>query len=77
MGGKKGSENSKKAAGQARKADTAAAKAAAEDAKKAAAADDKWQKGAKNTAKKYATIFCVFCLLDCPRCLLLNVRACL
>ncbi|KAI1130483.1 hypothetical protein F5Y10DRAFT_119953 [Nemania abortiva] len=55
MPGKKGGgENSKKAAGQARKADAAAAKAAAEDAKKAAAEDQKWEKGAKNNAKKEA-----------------------
>ncbi|KAI2635010.1 DUF1014 domain protein [Xylaria nigripes] len=54
MAGKKGGENSKKAAGQARKADTAAAKAAAEDAKKAAVEDQDWQKGAKNSARKEA-----------------------
>ncbi|KAI3331809.1 DUF1014-domain-containing protein [Xylariaceae sp. AK1471] len=57
MGGKKGGEareGSKKAAGQARKADAAAAKAAAEDAKRAAAQDSEWQMGAKNSAKKEA-----------------------
>ncbi|KAJ4420681.1 hypothetical protein N0V85_000503 [Neurospora sp. IMI 360204] len=37
MAGKKGQDNSKKVAGQARKADTAAQKAAGEEAKKAAA----------------------------------------
>ncbi|KAI1825298.1 DUF1014 domain protein [Xylaria intraflava] len=54
MAGKKGGENSKKAAGQARKADAAAAKSAAEDAKKAAVEDQEWKKGAKNNAKKEA-----------------------
>ncbi|KAK6957768.1 hypothetical protein Daesc_000557 [Daldinia eschscholtzii] len=54
MAGKKGSDNSKKAAGQARKAQAAADKAAAEDAKKAAAEDADWQRGAKSNAKKEA-----------------------
>ncbi|KAI1210888.1 uncharacterized protein F4807DRAFT_420746 [Annulohypoxylon truncatum] len=51
---KKGGENSKKAAGQARKAQTAADKAAAEDAKKAAAEEAEWEKGAKSNARKEA-----------------------
>ena len=50
MAGKK--ENSKKVAGNARKAEAAAQKAAAEDAKKAAVEDEKWSKGAKNNSKK-------------------------
>lgn len=54
MAGKKGGENSKKSAGQARKADAAAAKAAVEEEKKTAAEEQKWEKGAKNSAKKYA-----------------------
>jgi len=55
MGGKKAAgEGSKKAQGQARKADTAAQKAAAEDAKKAAAEASKWEKGAKSNAKQEA-----------------------
>ncbi|KAI0197748.1 hypothetical protein F4808DRAFT_438000 [Astrocystis sublimbata] len=54
MAGKKGGENSKKAVGQARKADAAAAKAATEDRKNAAAEDEKWGKGAKTNAKKEA-----------------------
>ncbi|KAH7160802.1 hypothetical protein EDB81DRAFT_681962 [Dactylonectria macrodidyma] len=53
MAGKKG-ENSKKVAGNARKADAAAQKAAAESAREAAAEDDKWSKGSKNNAKKEA-----------------------
>ncbi|KAH7275294.1 hypothetical protein FSOLCH5_005975 [Fusarium solani] len=52
MAGKK--ENSKKVAGNARKAEAAAQKAAAEDAKKAAVEDEKWSKGAKNNSKKEA-----------------------
>lgn len=51
MAGKKG-ENSKKAAGNARKADAAAKKNAAEDAKREAVEDEKWQKGSKSNAKK-------------------------
>ncbi|KAI0478912.1 DUF1014-domain-containing protein [Xylariaceae sp. FL0804] len=54
MAGKKGGDNSKKAAGQARKADAAAGKKAAEDAKKAAVEDTEWQKGAKGAGKKEA-----------------------
>ncbi|KAI1503913.1 DUF1014-domain-containing protein [Biscogniauxia marginata] len=54
MAGKKGGDGSKKAAGQARKADAAAKKTALEDAKKAAVEDDQWQKGAKNNSKKEA-----------------------
>ncbi|KAH7149971.1 hypothetical protein B0J13DRAFT_279732 [Dactylonectria estremocensis] len=53
MAGKK-SENSKKVAGNARKADAAAQKAAADNAREAAAEDDKWSKGSKNNAKKEA-----------------------
>ncbi|KAM0432736.1 hypothetical protein ACHAPT_004438 [Fusarium lateritium] len=52
MAGKK--ENSKKVAGNARKAEAAAQKAAADDARREAAEDDKWQKGAKNNSKKEA-----------------------
>ena len=51
MAGKKG-ENSKKVAGNARKADAAAQKAVAEEAKKEDAEADKWQKGSKSNAKK-------------------------
>ncbi|KAI1485759.1 DUF1014-domain-containing protein [Biscogniauxia mediterranea] len=54
MAGKKGADNSKKAAGQARKAEAAANKAATENAKKAAAEEVEWEKGAKNTSKKEA-----------------------
>ncbi|KAI1377775.1 hypothetical protein F4677DRAFT_415465 [Hypoxylon crocopeplum] len=54
MAGKRGVDNSKKAAGQARKAETAAKKAAVEDAKKAAADDAEWDKGAKSNARKEA-----------------------
>lgn len=47
-------ENSKKVAGNARKADAAAAKQAVVDAKHAAEEDDKWGKGAKDNKKKEA-----------------------
>lgn len=45
-------ENSKKALGQARKADKAAAKAGAEVAKKSAVEDEEWSKGQKDSGKK-------------------------
>ncbi len=52
-GDKGGSENtSKKAQGQARKADAAAQKAAAADADREAAEAAKWDKGSKSSAKK-------------------------
>jgi len=53
MAGKKAaSENTKKAAGNAKKAEVAAQKAAIENQKKAAAEDEEWSKGAKSNAKK-------------------------
>jgi len=53
MAGKKAvGENSKKAAGNAKKAEVAAQKEAAENSKKAALEDEEWGKGAKNNAKK-------------------------
>lgn len=51
MAGKKG-DNTKKVAGNARKAEAAAQKAAAEDAKLETIEDEKWSKGSKNNAKK-------------------------
>ena len=51
MAGKKG-ENTKKVAGNARKAEAAAQKAAVKDARDEAEEDSKWQKGAKSSAKK-------------------------
>lgn len=51
MAGKKG-ENTKKAAGNAKKAEIAAQKAATEDARQEATEADKWQKGAKSNAKR-------------------------
>ncbi|KAL1879373.1 hypothetical protein VTK73DRAFT_7104 [Phialemonium thermophilum] len=54
MGGTRKGENTKRAAGMARKAEAAAQKAAAEDAKKQAAEAAEWQKGAKSNAKKEA-----------------------
>jgi hypothetical protein len=45
-------ENSKKALGQARKADKAAAKVGAETAKRAAVEDEEWSKGSKDSGKK-------------------------
>lgn len=53
MPGKKSTENSKKVAGNAKKAEAAAQKAAVEGAKKVAAEDEEWSKGAKSTAKKW------------------------
>ncbi|UNI21733.1 hypothetical protein JDV02_007693 [Purpureocillium takamizusanense] len=53
MAGKKG-ENTKKVAGNARKAEAAAQKAAQADAKQQAAEAEKWQKGSKSNAKKEA-----------------------
>lgn len=53
MAGKKG-ENSKKVAGNARKAEAAAQKQAASDARQEAADEEKWSKGAKNNSKKEA-----------------------
>jgi hypothetical protein len=53
MAGKKGGgENTKRAAGLARKADAAANKSAVEQAKNDAVEDAEWQKGAKSSAKK-------------------------
>ena len=57
MAGKKsGGENTKKVAGNARKADVAAQKQAAQDSKKAEADEEEWSKGAKSNAKKYVRI---------------------
>jgi len=50
-----GGEGSKKAQGQARKADVAASKAAAKDKQAAEAEAKDWDKGAKSNAKAYAT----------------------
>lgn len=53
MAGKKATgENTKKAAGNAKKAEVAAQKVAIENQKKAAAEDEEWSKGAKSSAKK-------------------------
>lgn len=52
MGGKKGGENTKKVAGNAKKADAAARKQADVNAKSAAVEDTKWQEGAKDGSKK-------------------------
>jgi hypothetical protein len=51
MAGKK-TENTKKVAGNAKKAEVAAQKAAAENAKKAESEEQDWGKGAKSNAKK-------------------------
>ncbi|KAF9776352.1 hypothetical protein IL306_005496 [Fusarium sp. DS 682] len=53
MAGKKG-ENTKKVAGNARKAEAAAQKQAANDARQEAVEEEKWSKGAKNNSKKEA-----------------------
>jgi hypothetical protein len=53
MPGKKGPvENTKKASGNAKKAEVAAQKQAAENAKKAQEEEQDWGKGAKSNAKK-------------------------
>lgn len=52
MAGKKGGENTKKASGNAQKAEAAAKRAADEQAKKNEAEADEWSKGAKGSAKK-------------------------
>lgn len=52
MGGKKGGDNTKKVAGNAKKAENAARKQAETDAKNEAMESTKWQKGAKDTSKK-------------------------
>lgn len=53
MGGKKGpGDNSKKVAGQARKAEAAAGKKAADDAKKAVVEEAEWEKGSKKANAK-------------------------
>ena len=56
MAGKKG-DNTKKVAGNQKKAEAAAQKAAVENQKKAAAEDEDWGKGAKSNAKKSVTLF--------------------
>ena len=48
-------ENTKKAAGNAKKAEVAAQKKAVEDAKKEAAETKKWDTGAKDNSKAYVT----------------------
>ncbi|KAL8399903.1 hypothetical protein RB594_000350 [Gaeumannomyces avenae] len=53
-GGGGGGEGSKKAQGQARKADAAAQKAADEDSRREARDAAEWDKGAKNNSKKEA-----------------------
>ncbi|KAK3170827.1 hypothetical protein OEA41_002911 [Lepraria neglecta] len=52
MGKKQGGENTKKVAGNAKKAEAANQKVAAENAKKAIVEDQGWSKGAKSNAKK-------------------------
>ena len=51
MAGKKSGENTKKAAGNARKAEAAAAKQAARDQEFERIEDDKWKHGSKDTSK--------------------------
>lgn len=55
-------ENSKKAQGQARKADAAASKQAAKDRQAEAAEAAEWSKGAKSNAKAYGLmmLFTIF-----------------
>lgn len=53
MGKKQAGENTKKVAGNAKKAEVASQKAATENAKKAAIEDEEWGKGSKSNSKKY------------------------
>jgi hypothetical protein len=46
-------ENTKKAAGNAKKAEVAAQKQAAENQKKAASEEQEWKKGSKDSSKAY------------------------
>ena len=55
-------ENSKKAAGQARKAEAAAGKQAAKQKEVAAEEDKEWSKGAKSNAKAYVFLVPIFSL---------------
>ena len=48
-------ENTKKVAGNAKKAEVAAQKKAVEDSKKEAAEGQKWQQGAKDTSRAYVS----------------------
>lgn len=48
-------ENTKKAAGNAKKAEVAAQKKAVEDAKQEAAETKKWDQGSKDNSKAYVT----------------------
>ena len=49
--------NTKKAAGNAKKAEVAAAKQAEQDRKKAVEEEKHWAQGAKSTAKQYINSF--------------------
>lgn len=65
MAGKKGGgggEGSKKAQGQARKADAAASKQAAKNQEAEKVEADKWEKGAKSNAKAYVNHLYLFLL---------------
>jgi hypothetical protein len=59
-GGSGGGENSKKAAGNARKAEAAAQKEAAARGQQETHEDEKWNRGAKSTAKKSVNLFSLF-----------------
>lgn len=52
-GRKSGGENTKKAAGNARKAEAAAAKQAVRDRESERVETEKWKQGAKDTSKAY------------------------
>jgi len=56
MAPKNKGENTKKAAGNAQKAEAAAQKEAAQNAKKAKEEGAKWDKGAKDNSKSYAMV---------------------
>lgn len=57
-------ENTKKAAGNAKKAEAAASKQAQQEAQAEADESEKWAKGAKGNAKKYVCSFGLACCRD-------------
>lgn len=57
MGNTRKSDNTKRAAGMARKAEAADQKAAQQAAREAAEEEEKWQKGTKGSNKKYVFLY--------------------
>ena len=57
MAGKKGGENTKKAAGNARKAEVAAQKQVVKDREAEKSESAKWQQGARDQSKAYSLCY--------------------